>query len=78
MDTGDHYSVDYALAWLIAIKERPQCRFWFYTRSFIEPRLLEVLSWLASQPNCQGFLSIDTENFKEGLLLLPPIQVSGS
>jgi hypothetical protein len=67
-DTGDYHSAAYALAWLIAIKERPQCRFWFYTRSFIEPRLLEVLSWLASQPNCQGFLSIDTENFKEGLV----------
>jgi len=67
-DVGDVFSASYALAWLIAVKERPQCRFWFYTRSFIETELLEVLSELAGQPNCQGFLSIDTENFEQGLL----------
>ena len=37
------------------------------SRSFLEPQLLEVLSELASQPNCQGFLSLDTENFEQGL-----------
>lgn len=67
-DVGDYYSCDYAQAWLIAIKERPQCKFWFYTRSFLEPKLLEVLSALAGQSNCQGFLSIDNDNFEQGLL----------
>jgi hypothetical protein len=67
-DVGDHFSTPYALAWLIAVKERPQCRFWFYTRSFMETQLLDVLSELARQPNCQGFLSIDNENFEQGLL----------
>lgn len=67
-DVGDHYSCGYARAWLIAIQDRPQCKFWFYTRSFLEPELLAVLSELASQPNCQGFLSIDNDNFEQGLL----------
>jgi len=55
-------------AWLITVKNRPQCRFWFYTRSFVESEMLAALSELASQPNCQGFLSIDSENFERGLL----------
>lgn len=67
-DVGDHYSCDYARAWLIAIQDRPQCKFWFYTRSFLEPSLLAVLSELASEANCQGFLSIDNDNFEQGLL----------
>ncbi|HND05904.1 MAG TPA: hypothetical protein PL012_09500 [Candidatus Obscuribacter sp.] len=67
-DVGDYFSCDYAAAWLMAIKQRPQCKFWFYTRSFLEPKLLSVLSELASQSNCQGFLSIDNDNFEQGLL----------
>jgi hypothetical protein len=67
-DVGDWFSCEYAQAWLIAIKDRPQCKFWFYTRSFLASELLEVLSALAIQPNCQGFLSIDNDNFEQGLL----------
>jgi hypothetical protein len=67
-DVGDYFSCDYAAAWLTAIKQRPHCKFWFYTRSFLEPKLLSVLSELASQSNCQGFLSIDNNNFEQGLL----------
>ena len=36
-------------------------------RSFLDSRLLKTLSELASQPNCQGFLSIDNDNFTQGL-----------
>ncbi len=67
-DVGDHFSCDYALAWLLAVRQRPQCKFWFYTRSFLEPALLAMLSELASEPNCRGFLSIDKDNFEQGLL----------
>lgn len=67
-DVGDYFSCDYAAAWLIAIKQRPQCKFWFYTRSFLDLKLLSVLSELAYQSNCQGFLSIDNDNFEQGLL----------
>jgi hypothetical protein len=66
-DIGDHYSTHYARAWLLTVQQRPQCKFWYYTRSFFEPQLLEVLSELASQTNCQGFLSLDSENFEQGL-----------
>jgi len=66
-DVGDYYDCGYAHAWLISVKDRPQCKFWFYTRSFLDPSLLEVLSELAALPNCQGFLSIDNDNFEQGL-----------
>jgi hypothetical protein len=66
-DAGDMYSVDYALAWLMTVKQRPECSFWYYTRSFLDGALLEVLSELASQPNCQGFLSLDSQNYQLGL-----------
>lgn len=66
-DLGDFHSVSYARAWLLAARERPKCALWFYTRSFLEAPLLEALSELASLPNCQGFLSIDNDNFERGL-----------
>lgn len=67
-DVGDHFSCEYAQAWLLAVRSRPECKFWFYTRSFVDASLLAILSELAAEPNCQGFLSIDTENFERGLL----------
>jgi hypothetical protein len=67
-DLGDFHEVAYVKAWLIAAKERPLCKLWFYTRSFLEPELFEALTELAALPNCQGWLSIDTENFEAGLL----------
>jgi hypothetical protein len=73
-DVGDYFSCDYARAWQIAIKDRPQCKFWFYTRSFLDPSLLAVLSELASEENCQGFLSIDNDNFEQGLLAFSAYQ----
>ncbi|MBX9724591.1 MAG: hypothetical protein K2X81_24515, partial [Candidatus Obscuribacterales bacterium] len=66
-DVGDVFSREYAEAWLITIQNRPQCSFWFYTRSFLDEALLETLSLMASQPNCQGLLSIDNDNFEQGL-----------
>lgn len=66
-DVGDYFSCQYALAWLIAIQNRPQCKFWFYTRSFLDKDLFETLSKLANEPNCQAFLSIDNDNFQQGL-----------
>ena len=66
-DVGDYHSLRYAQAWLIAVRQRPKCSFWFYTRSFVEPDLLAVLSELAALENCSGLLSIDTDNFNEGL-----------
>lgn len=64
-DVGDFFhSVEYVDAWRIAIELRAECNFWFYTRSFQSEELIEPLSKLAMLPNCQGFLSIDSENYR--------------
>ena len=67
-DVGDAHSVRYTQAWTITVSQRPNCRFWFYTRSFSDEQLLSALSELAALPNCNGLLSIDSENFEQGLL----------
>ncbi len=66
-DLGDFDQVDYVQAWSIAVGLRPDCAFWFYTRSFAEGELLKALCELARLANCQGFLSIDNDNFSSGL-----------
>lgn len=68
-DVGDWHSVRYIKAWQIAILQRPTCKFWFYTRSFVEAPMQAALAELASLPNCSGLLSIDSENFEQGLLV---------
>lgn len=67
-DVGDWHSARYVQSWLIAVAQRPACRFWFYTRSFCDAQLLTAIVQLASLPNCSGLLSIDSENFDTGLL----------
>lgn len=68
-DVGDFHSVAYVEAWRLTAERRPNCSLWFYTRSFREPTLFEALTKLASLPNCQGWLSIDSENYSAGLLV---------
>lgn len=67
-DIGDFYSVEYCQAWTIAARARPDCSFWFYTRTF-EPSISAALVELAKLPNCQGWISLDRENFRQGLRL---------
>jgi hypothetical protein len=68
-DVGDFFhSVDYVEAWRLTAEQRPLCSFWFYTRSFPDTTLFEALTKLASLANCQGWLSIDSENYSAGLL----------
>lgn len=65
-DLGDFMNSSYVEAWLYCVKSRPECRFWFYTRSFsLEDSLLR----LASESNCQGFLSVDRDNYEVGLAM---------
>lgn len=66
-DVGDFYSIDYASAWTITAQQRPECKFWFYTRSFLQPNLLSSITELASQPNCQGWLSADQDNYRAAI-----------
>lgn len=67
-DVGDFHSEPYVKAWLIAAQKRPKCSFWFYTRSFTDATIFDALTQLAALPNCQGWLSIDSDNFESGLM----------
>lgn len=67
-DVGDWHSIRYVDAWRIAAEQRPACKFWFYTRSFLDKGLLAAIARLASLNNCSGLLSIDSENFRSGLM----------
>lgn len=67
-DVGDYpASLEYVEAWRLAVDQRPHCNFWFYTRSFQDRTLFQALTDLASLPNCQGWLSVDSENYRAGL-----------
>lgn len=67
-DVGDFHSEEYAEAWRLAVQQRPLCSFWFYTKSFSDARIFDVMTNLASAANCKGWLSIDSDNFDSGLL----------
>lgn len=67
-DVGDFYSVDYVQAWQFAVQKRPDCSFWFYTRSFPDDQIFLALTQLANEPNCQGWLSLDRDNYNEGII----------
>lgn len=66
-DLGDFYRSDYIEAWILAVSQRPDCRFWFYTRSFSDSSLYPRLTKLAELANCQGFISIDADNWMRGI-----------
>ncbi|MFA6213285.1 MAG: hypothetical protein WCT03_18605 [Candidatus Obscuribacterales bacterium] len=67
-DVGDYFSIEYVLAWLLVVQKYVDCSFWFYTRSFVELDMLMALTELAALPNCQGWLSVDSENFSKAML----------
>lgn len=68
-DIGDFFhSVDYVEAWFLTVQKYTDCKFWFYTRSFSDPDLFDSLTRLAALPNCQGWLSIDSDNFEAAIL----------
>jgi hypothetical protein len=67
-DVGDFFDVDYVEAWRLTARARPDCSFWFYTRSFNQSALFDALTRLASLPNCQGWISADTDNYSAALL----------
>lgn len=67
-DVGDFHSIDYVRAWILTVRKYTGCKFWFYTRSFSDQALFAELTNLSSLPNCQGWLSIDSDNFSQGIL----------
>jgi hypothetical protein len=58
---GDFFSEDYTHAWRHAIELMSDVRFWAYTRSF------EFVPILANLPNLRLYLSLDKDNWEEGL-----------
>jgi hypothetical protein len=66
-DVGDFHRPEYISAWSRAVSKRPDCTFWFYTRSFLSTPMCVAFRSLVSQPNCQGWLSIDQDNYLFGL-----------
>lgn len=66
-DVGDFWDRGYVRAWYLTAKKRPECSFWFYTRSFWDKDMLEALTELVSLPNVRGWLSLDQENYRQGL-----------
>ena len=67
-DVGDFFSAQYVLAWQLAAENRPDCSVWFYTRSFVDSKVFEALCQFAALPNCQGWLSIDADNYNAGIM----------
>ncbi|MFX4933463.1 hypothetical protein ABTB90_19240, partial [Acinetobacter baumannii] len=66
-DVGDFYSTDYVRAWALTVKKYSGCKFWFYTRSFAPGAVFDALTELAALPNCQGWLSVDSENYDQAI-----------
>lgn len=50
-DAGDFYSVPYINAWVRIVSALPDVRFWFPTRSYIVPNLVDALKRFAALPN---------------------------
>ncbi len=69
-DVGDFFSIDYVRAWMLTAQKYTGCKFWFYTRSFAPGFLFDALTELAALPNCQGWLSVDSENYEQAIFAL--------
>jgi len=69
-DVGDFYSADYVRAWALTAKKYTGCKFWFYTRSFLEREVFDAMTELAALPNVQGLLSVDSENYEQAIFAL--------
>lgn len=67
-DIGDFYSIEYVRAWRMVAQMRPHCRFWFYTRSFVDQSMFLELTKLAAEKNCRGWISIDKDNYCDGIM----------
>jgi hypothetical protein len=67
MDVGDFHRLEFVQAWAMAARSRPECLLWWYTRSYVDNEMFNALSEFASLPNVQGWLSIDSDNFKLGI-----------
>jgi Gene product 88 len=58
---GDFYNAVYAARWLEVMRQCPQTKFYFYTRSWRVPEIATVLEQMAALPCCRPWYSIDRE-----------------
>lgn len=59
--SGDFFSVTYAKAWLRVMRECSDTAFYFYTRSWREPKYAETFAAMAALPNVAAWYSVDRE-----------------
>lgn len=57
--SGDFFSKKYTRAWLRAMRECPETRFYFYSRSWREPGYTELFAEMALLPNVAVWFSVD-------------------
>lgn len=58
---GDFYSPEYAQSWIEVCQERPETRFWAYSRSWAVATLQPTLEQLRSLPNVELLASLDPQ-----------------
>lgn len=59
--SGDFFSKDYAIKWLLVMEECLTTRFYWYSRSWRVPEIRPVLEHMARRSNCTGWMSTDAE-----------------
>ena len=60
--SGDFDTVDYIESWIDLVRERPEVRFFAYTRSWAVPELFAAVARLHDEPNVQLFASVDEDH----------------
>lgn len=65
--SGDFDSVDYIESWIELVRERPEVRFFGYTRSWALQDLYGSLIELRDEPNVQLFASVDEDHDPEDI-----------
>jgi hypothetical protein len=58
---GDFFSKEYAEAWLRVMREVPQPRYYWYSRSWRVPDIRVVLERMAALSCCRGWFSTDAD-----------------
>lgn len=66
-DLGDFFSPSYVKAWVQAVKNCPETRFWAYTRAHTVAPIMQELVKLASLPNMELWLSADKHNWTDAV-----------
>ena len=58
---GDFYDAEYAQKWLWVMRQRPRTRYYFYSRSWRQPEIAEVLARMAALKCVRTWYSVDAE-----------------